>query len=403
MKILFLSSVFYPDNVSVSQHLTDWALYLTEKGHKVTVYTSCYPHEQNEKKYSKFENFNKIKIFRLYQTSFGKSNAFYRIIDFFSFYISLTLNLFKLKNKEFDIIFGTSVPPMLSVLGVFFSKLKKIKFYYWLMDMQPELSISSGLIKKKSITAKILTLLGNYSLRNSEKIFSMDRYMSDYLFNRVNIKNQIFNNPPWSVIENIYTGTKSNNPFRIKNNFGNKIVVMYSGNHSYVHPLDTLLESARQLKDNSKFLFVFVGEGVRKKDVSNYVKINKLNNIIQLPFQPRSNIHISLSSADIQVVIMGNNLVGYTHPNKIYGGLYIGRTILYIGPKKSHITDLLGQLNGNIIVEHEDSNVLTKKLLEFSEKTNEEISIIESNNKDFVYSHYNANKIKDKMYNEFIQ
>ena len=102
--------------------------------------------------------------------------------------------MFKLKNKEFDIVFGTSVPPMLSVLGVFISKLKKIKFYYWLMDMQPELSISSGLIKKKSITAKILTLLGNYSLRNSEKIFSMDRYMSDYLFNRVNIKNQIFNN-----------------------------------------------------------------------------------------------------------------------------------------------------------------------------------------------------------------
>ena len=403
MKILFLSSVFYPDNVSVSQHLTDWALYLTKKGHEVTVYTSCYAHEQNEKKYSKFENFNKIKIFRLYQTSFGKSNAFYRVIDFFSFYISLTLNLFKLKNKEFDIIFGTSVPPMLSLIGVFFSKLKKIKFYYWLMDMQPELSISSGLIKKKSITAKILTLLGNYSLRNSEKIFSMDRYMSDYLFNRVNIKNQIFNNPPWSVIENIYTGTKSNNPFRIKNNFGDKIVVMYSGNHSYVHPLDTLLESARQLKDNSKFLFVFVGEGVRKKDVSNYIKINKLNNIIQLPFQPRSNIHISLSSADIQVVIMGNNLVGYTHPNKIYGGLFVGRIILYIGPKKSHITDLLSQLNGNIIVEHEDSIVLTKKLLEFSEKTNEEVSMIESNNKDFVFSHYNANKIKDKMYNEFIQ
>ena len=49
LEILFLSSVFYPDNVSVSQHLTDWALYLTEKGHEVTVYTSCYAHEQNEK------------------------------------------------------------------------------------------------------------------------------------------------------------------------------------------------------------------------------------------------------------------------------------------------------------------------------------------------------------------
>ena len=383
--------------------MTDWALYLSKKGHEVTVYSSCYAHEQNVKRYSKFENFNEIKIFRLYQTSFGKSNSFYRIIDFFSFYISLTLNLFRLKNKEFDIIFGTSVPPMLSVLGVFFSKFKNIKFYYWLMDMQPELSISSGLFKKKTITAKILTFLGNYSLRNSDKIFSMDRYMSDYLLNRVHIKNQIFNNPPWPVIDKIYKGNKKDNPFRIQNNFGDKIVVMYSGNHSYVHPLDTLLESAKILKDNSKFLFVFIGEGVRKKDVSNFIKKNKLDNILQLPFQPRSNIHISLSSADIQVVIMGDNLVGYTHPNKIYGGLYIGRTILYIGPKKSHISDVIGQLTGNIIVEHGNSKILVKKLLDFSKKTFEEVSIIETKNKDFVDFNYSANKIKNKMYNEFIK
>jgi hypothetical protein len=58
--------------------------------------------------------------------------------------------------------------------------------------------------------------------------------------------------------------------FRIENNFGDKIVIMYSGNHAYVHPLDTILHVALKLQDNSNFLFVFVGGGVRKKDVTEF-------------------------------------------------------------------------------------------------------------------------------------
>ncbi len=121
------------------------------------------------------------------------------------------------------------------------------------------------------------------------------------------------------------------NPFRIENNFGDKIVVMYSGNHAYVHPLDTLLNVAKQLKNDKRFLFVFVGGGVRKKDVTDYKSLHHLQNIIQLPFQPRENIHNSLGSSDIQVVIMGENQVGFTHPNKIYGAMFVGKPILYIG------------------------------------------------------------------------
>ena len=44
MKVLLITQVFYPDTVSVSQHLTDLAKKLVEDGHDVTVYTSCYPY-----------------------------------------------------------------------------------------------------------------------------------------------------------------------------------------------------------------------------------------------------------------------------------------------------------------------------------------------------------------------
>lgn len=72
MKILLITQVFYPDTVSVSQHLTDLAEKLVEDGHEVTVYTSCYPYEDKTHRYSKSEDFQGVKIERLRQSSFGK-------------------------------------------------------------------------------------------------------------------------------------------------------------------------------------------------------------------------------------------------------------------------------------------------------------------------------------------
>ena len=40
MKVLLLSQVFYPDVVSVAQHLADLGVSLSETGHEVTVLCS---------------------------------------------------------------------------------------------------------------------------------------------------------------------------------------------------------------------------------------------------------------------------------------------------------------------------------------------------------------------------
>lgn len=402
MKILLISQVFYPDSVSVSQHLTDLSISLANNGHEVSVYSSNYPYESKKNKFSSKENFKGINIFRVKQTGFGKGNTIYRLIDFFTFYISILFKLLSIKNRQFDIVIGTSVPPMLAVVGVFISKIKSIKFYYWVMDLQPELSISSGLIKKDSFLAKVLTYFGNYSIRNSKKIFSMDSYMSKYLIERGAKKNQIYTSPPWPVLSEVYHGSRSDNPFRIKYNFEDKIVIMYSGNHAFVHPLDTILNTARILSKYDKFLFVFIGEGVRKIDVTNYKNKYQLKNIVQIPFQPRENIHLSLGSSDLQVVIMGNNQIGFTHPNKIYGGMFIGKPIIYIGPAKSHVTDVLEQVYGNIIVDHNESKKLVNKILEFSKLNPDSQKKIGENNRTFANLNYAPEKLKAGMCDQII-
>ena len=402
MKILLITQVFYPDTVSVSQHLTDLAKKLVEDGHEVTVYTSCYPYEEKTHRYSKSEVYQGIIIERLRQSSFGKKSTLARLLDFFTFYFTISIKLFFVKPKKFDVIVGTTVPPLLSLVGVIVSKLKGIKFHYWVMDLQPELSISSGLIKKGSLSASFFTKLGNYIIRNSAGVISLDRFMTRYLYSRGAKKDSVKTIAVWPVLDETFTGCRMSNPFRIENAFGDKFVIMYSGNHAYVHQLDTLLEAALILRDNSRFLFVFVGGGVRKKDVTEFKIKHNLANIVQLPFQPRENIHNSLGSSDIQVVILGNGQVGYTHPNKVYGAMYIGKPILYIGPTESHVADLINDLDGNISVQHGESQILAEKIEAMFSRSWYEINRIGEHNLTYANENFHPEVLKKKMLDAII-
>ena len=263
------------------------------------------------------------------------------------------------------------------------------------MDLQPELSIASGLIRKDSLTARLFTFLGHYTIRHSFKVISLDRFMTKYLLSRG--ASSIATIPVWPVIDRVSHESRMSNPFRIENNFGDKIVIMYSGNHAYVHPLFTLLEAAQRLRDNKVFLFVFVGGGVRIRDVTEFKEKFQLDNVIQLPFQPRGNIHNSLGSADIHVVILGDGQVGYTHPNKVYGALYIAKPILYIGPKESHVGDIIDGLSGNIFVEHGEVERLVAELNHFESLEMDVLERIGSANQKYAELNFHPDVLKEKM------
>ena len=371
MRILIATQVFYPDNVSVSQHLSDFAQYLVNNGNQVTVISSIFAYEKNNQSYDVCENWLGVSIYRKWQTRLGKGNIVFRIIDFCSFNLNMAKSLLLFKKTEYDIILCSTSPPFLSYIVSIVSRIKNKPFVYWVMDLQPELSIASGLITEDSISAKFLKKISSSTMLRAKKIISLDRFMTNYILSNGVTQDKVMTIPVWPVIESVTTieRDREKNPFRVEHKFGSKIVIMFSGNHALVHPMDTLLEVAKKLNNDSRFLFVFIGNGVRKNDVSNFKEQFKLDNIVQLPFQPRENIHNSLGSADLHVVILGNGQVGYTHPNKIYGALFLGKPILYIGPEKSHVTDIISTIDGNISVKHGDVNLLVNQILDFAEKS----------------------------------
>lgn len=404
MKLLILSQVFWPDTASTAQHLYDFAVEMQQAGHRVTVICSRFAYENpKEQPYTRYQRIGNdlIEIKRLRNTRFGKDFVLGRLFDFLSFNILLLFHLFKIRQHRVDAVLGMTSPPLISFIGVRFAKFKKIPFIYWTMDLQPELSIASGLIKKGSISAYVLTRLGAHIIKHSSLLITLDKYMGDYLLQKGAKKDNIAIIPVWPVLDDRYIGVHEENPYRVKHGLRGKIVIMFSGNHAYVHPLDTLLEAAKQLRNDNRFVFVFIGGGVRKKDVSQFKAMHQLENIIQLPFEPRENIHNSLGASDLQVVVLGKGQVGFTHPNKIYGAMFIGKPILYIGPPESHVIDILinHNLEGNIIVEHHQTEKLTDELLKFANLPRNEIDLIGLRNYEFAVKNFSQHILKDKMKN----
>jgi hypothetical protein len=129
---------------------------------------------------------------------------------------------------------------------------------------------------------------------------------------------------------------------------------MYSGNHSPSNPLKTILDAAVLLKDDAKLKFLFVGGGHGKKEVEACIRDHQLSNMLSLPYQPISELKYSLTAADVHIVSLGEGMVGIIHPCKIYGAMTAGKPILFLGPRPSHISDLLDEHPIGIHIAHGD-------------------------------------------------
>ena len=221
---------------------------------------------------------------------------------------------------------------------------------FWVMDLNPDEAVAAGWLKEKSLTASVLFRFLRYSLRHAERIIVLDRFMKQRIIDKGIPEEKIAVIPPWSHTDSVVYDAVGGTAFRAAHDLSDKYLVMYSGNHSPCHSLDTLLGAALKLAGHSNIAFCFVGGGSEHDKVKAYAQQNRLGNILCLPYQPLSELAMSLSAADLHVVVMGNSFTGIVHPCKLYNILEIGSPFLYVGPTTGHIVDVISMLQDHDLV-----------------------------------------------------
>lgn len=338
MKILLLNQCFYPDVVSTAQHMSDLAATLTARGLDVTVIAASRGYDDPGRRFSKRERWNGIDIFRVPTLPTGKGSRLKRALNILSFFFSSTLRL--LLMPRFDVVIALTSPPLISALAALLVRLRGGRFVFWIMDLNPDEAIAAGWLKEGSRTSQVLESVLRFSAYSADRVIVLDRFMRDRIISKGVSPGRVALLPPWSHDREVGFDAAGREAFRARHGLTGKYVVMYSGNHSPCHPLDTILEAALQLAGWQDIAFCFIGGGSEYGKVRAFAERHGIGSIVCLPYQPLSGLGASLSAADLHVVVMGDALVGTVHPCKIYDVMAVGIPVLYIGPEPSHVADI---------------------------------------------------------------
>jgi len=353
MKILLINQTFSPDVAATGQYLTDLAIHLVQSGHDVTVLTGRRSYTTPNQLYKAKEIDHGIKIVRVWSFPFSRNDKSLRILDAFLLNLSFAWHLLWL--SDFDQVVAMTTPPLIGWVVSLFAKWRHHQLIYWVMDINPDQAVQAGWIRRGGLRARLTERMFRGTLKRSDKIVVLDRFMKENVLSKGASPERVKIIPPWApekIMENI---SHEKNSFRAQHHLNGKFVVMYSGNFSICHPLDTILQVALVLKNDPSIQFLFVGGGVRLAEVLDFKKKNGLSNVMCLPYQERDQLKNSLSAADFHVVVMGNSYTGVVHPSKIYGILAVGRPFIFIGPAESPIGELIQETGIGQQIEHGDA------------------------------------------------
>jgi hypothetical protein len=342
LRILLLNQCFHPDHVSTAQHLTDLAQGLVAAGHDVTAVASSRGYDNPERRFPVREEWRGVQIRRIWTPGLGKSAKWRRFADFGVFWWNATWTLARL--GRFDVTVCLTSPPLISSLGTLAAAAHGGAVVPWVMDLNPDEAVAAGWLRAGGLMERTLTALQNATFQRAARIVALDRFMARRLRDKAVREDVIHVDAPWSHDDAVRVDRAAREAFRAEHGLTDKFVVMYSGNHSPCHPLNTLTDAARRLRDDARIQFLFIGGGSLWPKVKAFAEEHGLRNVTCLPYQPKEKLSGSLSAADLHTVVMGDPFVGIVHPCKIYNILALGIPFLGVGPAECHLSDLASRV-----------------------------------------------------------
>jgi glycosyltransferase involved in cell wall biosynthesis len=303
----------------------------------VTVLASRTAYDRPRERFAAREQWRGVDVRRIGCLSLSRDAVWKRAVTFASFLLNCALHMWA--RPRSDMVIAMTSPPLLCVLGALLARLRGARLVLWVMDLNPDEAVAAGYLRRGSLLERALRALLRFSLEASDRVIVLDRFMRERIEACGVDPGRITIVAPWPHSHDVSYDAAGRGAFRKRHELEGKFVVMYSGNHSPCHPLDTLLEAARQLAERRDIAFCFAGGGVEFEKVRRFAAAHALENILCLGYQPRSELSASLSAADLHAVVMGDAFVGIVHPCKVYNILTLGIPILYVGPEPSPIVD----------------------------------------------------------------
>jgi colanic acid biosynthesis glycosyl transferase WcaI len=401
MKVLILSLVFPPDNVSTAHVVGGHASGFRRHGHEVVVLTST-PHYHADA----IEAWQKgvVPVFGpliVKSTTGGvtayhvkmpdKANpVFIRLVSWVWYQIASTLLGLKV-SRGCDVILATPPPPLTVALAAWLlGAMRGIPFVYNVQEVYPDVAVTLGALRRPSVIA-FFRRLERLVYARAAALAVISRGMEESLLGKGVPRSKVVRIPNFVDPDELPLRPRDN-AFARTHGLVGRFVVSYAGNMGVPQGLGSVLDAARLLKDTPDVVFLMVGDGAALPALRAQAERDQLGNVLFLPYQPYASVPDIYASSDICLVPQAEGTGHQGLPSKIYRILACGRPVVGICEPDSEVVTLIAEAGSGVTVPPNDGPALADAVAAaFADRTS--WANRGARGRVFVQEHYSAARI----------
>jgi len=356
ISLSIITQFYPPDFAATGQFVEELATRLSERI-DVQVFTGQPSYAYDTAEAPEEEVKNGVKVQRSRVTHTRKKIG--RTLSSLLFCVHSALHLFNQGNRG-DIVLFVSEPPYLQTLGYIASYLFNLSYACLVYDLYPDVAVELGVVSENHWLVRFWNAVNRRVWRQATSIIVPSETMKERITNRfpeLSQKITVIHN--WADPTWIKPLAKQDNSFAHTHNLIEKFTVLYSGNMGRCHDMDTILNTAQELRDEP-VQFVFIGGGPKREDC---VKISQewgLTNCLFLPYQDKSALPQSLTACDLSLVSIDVGMEGLVAPSKFYSAVSSGNPVAVICEPHSYLRQLVSEARCGAAFNNGDSKGLAE-------------------------------------------
>jgi colanic acid biosynthesis glycosyl transferase WcaI len=372
LKLLLITPYYLPDLGPSTPLFSLLCEEIVKDGNDLNVVTTLphYPsgivNDDYKNKIKVIKEINGVKVHYLWIPSGNRSNLVHRLFAFLIFQIT---SAFYILSLNFNVAIITN--PFFETFIPFWvvCKIKRRPILHCVWDVYPEIGMRLNLFKNPFII-KIITILEDYCLNHSSKIHVLSKETANQLIHNHYInQKKIFIQPPWVDLN--WLKPKSVKKTINNDNFNSKFIVLYAGNMGLSQELFTILDVAKSLQHDTNVVFIFIGDGVNKKNLIDKAYKENITNVYFYPFAPKENLPNIYGIADICLISLHHEIIQESLPSKTFSIMACGKPILAFVGIDSSVWRLVNETNSGITVPSNKIFLLETKLREIINQKNQ--------------------------------
>ena len=363
--LLLICQFFYPEYISSALLPYQTVQELIKKG--ITVDVICGKPKEYIKENMKKEDMGNLKIFRVKYLQLGRKGFIARLINYFSFTISVFTKFFSFRNYKAIMIYSN--PPILPVIAIFAKKIFGCKIIFVSYDVYPEIAIRTNALGKQSIIAKAMRMLNKSLYKNVSRIVALSHDMKTFLMNNRDIdgkKISVISN--WATEKELTVNEIENDLFReIRKK--SSLIISYLGNMGTAQDIETIISVAKHKDIREKdIFFLFAGHGNKKESLRNIITQNNLNNVYLFKYLSGNEFEEVLYISDLFVVSLAKNISGLAVPSKTYSYYQAGKPVIAVMSKETDIAKELIANNSGLAIKNGETEKMIEEILNIYNK-----------------------------------